>query len=115
MTIHQSKGLEFPIVVVPDLNRKGRPGATEGLALDDALGPVVRVRSGSTAATDAEGEEGSGGSIGWRVYSLLEQEEDSAELLRLFYVATTRARDALVLSAGSGRTQARIRADATPG
>ena len=38
----------------------------------------------------------------WRAYLTLERADDDHESLRLFYVAATRARDALILSAGLG-------------
>ena len=41
MSIHQAKGLEFPIVVVPDLNRE-TDSRTQWLGLDHDLGLVVR-------------------------------------------------------------------------
>ena len=40
MSIHQAKGLEFPIVVLPDLDRK-RPGELKRVAFDPDLGPLV--------------------------------------------------------------------------
>src|SRR6185437_2563556 len=46
MSIHQSKGLEFPVVVVPDLERKNR-GSTAPAAFQQELGPLVRNPSGS--------------------------------------------------------------------
>ena len=39
MTIHQSKGLEFPIVVVPDLDRP-RHNRAPGVHFDPVLGPI---------------------------------------------------------------------------
>ena len=41
MTIHQAKGLEFPVVVVPDLVRNVS-GSKDELAFDPELGPLVR-------------------------------------------------------------------------
>ena len=99
MSIHQAKGLEFPIVVVPDLDRK-RPGQLKRVAFSAELGPLV-----NPVIDPAEGDEGdpieAGGSLGWLVHKTLEAEADDAEGLRLFYVATTRARDALILSAAT--------------
>lgn len=101
MTIHQSKGLEFPIVIVPDLNRRPA-GDRELVAFDPRLGPLVRP--GKSTALESGGDEaaGSGRSLGWDIYRAIEREEERDEALRLFYVATTRARDALILSAGVG-------------
>ena len=102
MSIHQSKGIEFPIVVLPDLNRRGDV-SRRWLTLDPELGPLVRPGSALPAVEESsEDEAASGRSFGWDVYEAREQVEDEAESLRLFYVATTRARDHLVLSAGEG-------------
>ena len=99
MSIHQSKGLEFPIVIVPDLNRKsvGRRGT---VAFDPALGVLVRPPAQPEAS--AEASESSGRSLGMMTFEAIESVEEDDEATRLFYVATTRARDVLILSAGVG-------------
>jgi ATP-dependent helicase/nuclease subunit A len=84
MTIHQSKGLEFPVVVVPDVDRPTR-GPTGSVAFTGQLGPMVRCAE----------EPG-----GFELHQRAEREEEEAELVRLLYVATTRAADYLILSAG---------------
>ena len=94
MSIHQAKGLEFPIVVLPDLDRKP-PGERSGVAFHADLGPLLRPPSGD----DPDGEAGM--SLGWSIYRRLEDREEADEALRLFYVATTRARDSLILTSGS--------------
>jgi ATP-dependent helicase/nuclease subunit A len=87
LTIHKSKGLEWPIVVVPDLER--RPVAFSGkFIMSGPFGPIVR------------GEE-INGERAWpsagRILKSQENEKDTAERRRLLYVAMTRARDHLVL------------------
>jgi ATP-dependent helicase/nuclease subunit A len=103
MSIHQAKGLEFPIVIVPDLNRKPQ-ASRDAIAFHPELGPLVRPGEGGPSEGeegDSAGQEGgSGKSLGWTTYQALEKIEDAHELIRLFYVATTRARDRLILSAG---------------
>ena len=94
MSIHQAKGLEFPIVILPDLDRKP-PGERGGVAFDPDLGPLVRP----TRDDDPEGE--SPESLGWLIHRRTEAREEAEEALRLFYVATTRPRDALILSSGT--------------
>ncbi len=86
MTIHQSKGLEFPVVVVPDLDRAMHGGGTP-VAFDPLLGPLVRNPNDSAV-------------VGLDFHSQLEKVEDHAERQRLLYVATTRAADYLILSSG---------------
>jgi ATP-dependent helicase/nuclease subunit A len=84
MTIHQAKGLEFPVVIVPDIARPQRgPGASA--VFTPELGPMVK---------DDES------TVGYHLFSLAEREEAEAEIVRLLYVACTRAADYLVLSSG---------------
>ena len=86
MTIHQSKGLEFPVVFLPDLQRKEMND--RGIAaFDSRLGPLVR--SPEENAPD-----------GLTLFRWSERRHDVAESARLFYVAVTRAADMLVLSSG---------------
>ncbi len=98
MSVHQSKGLEFPIVVLPDLDRK-RPGELRRVAFDPDLGPLVNPVPDADDGEDTDADPG--GSLGWSVYRHLEKTADDAEALRLLYVATTRARDFLILSAAT--------------
>lgn len=99
MSIHQAKGLEFPIVVIPDLNRKMNPPDAL-IGLHPELGLVVRPPRTPPLQTQVDAEPASGESVGWLAFGAVEAEEDRKEALRLFYVAATRARDHLVLSAG---------------
>jgi ATP-dependent helicase/nuclease subunit A len=93
MSIHQSKGLEFPVVVVGALDKKFNEQDLRGeIILDERLGLCPRVKPPQT---------------GRRYPSLphwLAQKNQKRELrgeeLRLLYVAMTRARDTLVLSSG---------------
>ncbi|MBX7166635.1 MAG: UvrD-helicase domain-containing protein [Pirellulales bacterium] len=87
MSIHQAKGLEFPIVVLPDLERKRRGGGRSPAAFHPVLGPL---------AAPPEKLPSIGG---WEMYQALEKEAEEAEHARLFYVATTRAADMLLLAA----------------
>lgn len=87
MTIHQSKGLEFPIVIVPDLDRKPHADSNPA-AFHPELGPLVKSPSGSKMPT------------GLDLYRQVEELEGEDETTRLLYVATTRAADYLMLSAG---------------
>ena len=87
MSIHQSKGLEFPVVVVPDLDR---PRRVQGppIAFTSQLGPMLKNAEATT---------------GYDLFMAAEDDEDLAESSRLLYVAATRAADRLILSAGVDR------------
>lgn len=82
MTVHAAKGLEFPIVMLVDLGRgTGLGGAAIRVATDTAGEPWVSV---SPYRTPADREE---------------RLRDLEETKRLLYVAATRARERLYLSA----------------
>jgi ATP-dependent helicase/nuclease subunit A len=91
MSIHQSKGLEFPIVALPDLGKRfNLSGPRGGLILDESYGLCLGVKP-----------PGSGRRYPslplWLVRN--RQRQDAlGEELRLLYVALTRARDTLILT-----------------
>jgi len=91
MTIHRSKGLEFPVVCVADLGRKP---ANNG-------GALIRVgRDGRRLGLQLR-RPGSGGRINTLSYDQLGEEQremEDAEERRLFYVAMTRAKERLIIS-----------------
>ena len=88
MTIHGAKGLEFPVVVLTGIN-SARTTRTESVLFDRRGGDVqVSVgRQGRRFET-----------TGYEDLKETESKMDEEEFVRLFYVATTRARDHLVLS-----------------
>ncbi|HVE83876.1 MAG TPA: UvrD-helicase domain-containing protein, partial [Myxococcales bacterium] len=89
LTIHQAKGLEWPIVVVPDLCAGPQP-VTKRILFDRSLGLGIKPW--------VEGELDVGRSP--RVQQIADElsRREEAEYRRLLYVALTRARDHLVLS-----------------
>ncbi|MDB5340577.1 MAG: Exodeoxyribonuclease [Planctomycetaceae bacterium] len=88
MTIHQSKGLEFPVVIVADMDRNSQPPPSP-VEFSAELGPLI-------APPEKFGRQQE--NVGLRLHRLLESEADAAEHLRLLYVALTRAADYLILS-----------------
>ena len=85
MTIHGSKGLEFPVVIVADLLRSGG-NSSSGIRFDAEHGLALRLPRSDTPAP------------AWERLGELEKERDDAEAERVAYVAFTRAADLLVLS-----------------
>ncbi len=99
MSIHQSKGLEFPVVVVAGLGTKfNLRDFSQPLLLDEVLGPAPRVRP-PHAPTSYPGLPH------WRA-ARRGRRETLGEELRLLYVACTRARDHLLLSGTVSARQA---------
>ncbi|MDB6065795.1 MAG: ATP-dependent deoxyribonuclease subunit [Pedosphaera sp.] len=91
MSIHQSKGLEFPVVVVADL---GKPFNLSDLRaeiiLDEKFGLCPQVKPPHTGQRYPSLPY-------WRARQR-QKEESLGEELRLLYVAMTRARDTLILT-----------------
>ena len=89
ITIHSSKGLEYPVVCLCFAGEKTL-GNADGVVFDDTLGAGVKIE------------------LSWMkdkcglLHTALEEDRvnrEMAEAKRLFYVALTRARDHLVISA----------------
>jgi ATP-dependent exoDNAse (exonuclease V) beta subunit len=81
MTMHASKGLEFPVVFLVNLHLAGRGRAAGFTIVEDGPGGEPEVAFGSTEGTK------------------LEDRRDAEELRRLLYVGVTRARDRLYFAA----------------
>ena len=90
MTIHAAKGLEFPVVILPNLDRRATRYDQEPL-IDDRLGIGFRP-----ANPDKNYEQSNPGAT--HLMRERVNNKRTAEEQRLFYVATTRARDRLILS-----------------
>ena len=88
MTIHQAKGLEFPVVIIPELQRYSR--------IPDNWFLLDRHRGLTLKVPDGRGKLGSG-----CTFNSFEQRHawrEQFEGMRLLYVAATRAQDRLILS-----------------
>ncbi|MDP6380887.1 MAG: PD-(D/E)XK nuclease family protein, partial [Phycisphaerae bacterium] len=95
MTVHKAKGLEFPIVVVPDTGAGTRGGRQQQMFINPLTGIALKLKD--------DDEEASGGAkpAAYVLAKRKDDEADRAEHLRTFYVAATRAKEYLVLSANA--------------
>ncbi|EEF61599.1 helicase-exonuclease AddAB subunit AddA [Pedosphaera parvula] len=91
MSVHQSKGLEFPVVVVADL---GKPfnmmDLRAEIMLDDKFGLCPQVKPPHTGQRYP--------SLPYWLARQRQKQEMLGEEMRLLYVALTRARDTLILT-----------------
>jgi len=89
MTIHKAKGLEFPVVVVPDLNAGRRGPAGPLLVRRDWALTYRHVPAGDEEANED-------GPLSYRLARRLEEAEQLSEDIRRLYVAATRHKDHLI-------------------
>ena len=88
MTIHGSKGLEFPITIISGMTTRHGGARKVGQVLwDDRVGVLPEVAVSSSARTKF-----------FEPKKELDDQMDAPERTRLLYVALTRARDHLVVS-----------------
>jgi len=101
MTIHKSKGLEFEVVIVPDLEAEGRKSEHTMISwlergLADPIGEESQLTEFLIAPIQAKGSE-AGTAKRW--VDRVKRERELQELRRVLYVAATRAREELHLFA----------------
>jgi len=95
MSVHQAKGLEFPVVVIGDASRSS--AAHQGVLIDSLLGVVPRLTAEVTVPGDP-GELRSVTSAAYRLAQASEAAQSVAESARLLYVAATRVQELLLVS-----------------
>lgn len=105
MTIHQAKGLEFPIVVAADLG-SGSPRLRDDFLFDPKIGLTVSVagRGIEDAVQLSELPKTEAPPAHDRIIAAM-TERQHAELARVLYVALTRARDHLFLVGEERKSQ----------
>jgi ATP-dependent helicase/nuclease subunit A len=97
LSIHKSKGLEFPVVFIFDCTHSGNfRRSTELLSHHETHGLILNIPQAEELSS---GDAGSSGANYFRdIFAEEESLKDSAELRRLLYVAMTRAENRLFLT-----------------
>ena len=101
MTMHASKGLEFPIVILADLSgsrNSDSPKLLISTKVDNDSASEIAVRLGG-------GEKNRFETNGYEVLKERNSVDDELEKTRILYVAATRARDYLVVSRNRNRNR----------
>jgi ATP-dependent exoDNAse (exonuclease V) beta subunit len=98
MTIHGSKGLQAPVVVVSGLFSAGMADASMAVSDNVLVTPQVvagRIQPWRARERPADGL--------WSFATEMNKAQDKAELRRKFYVALTRVRDRLIITGSPGK------------
>lgn len=88
MTVHKSKGLEFPVVFIARAASPGKDNEVLRFVFDDDLGIAARIESDEYGWTKNP--------LAWKLISEKNMIDDRGEKMRLLYVAMTRAKDQLI-------------------
>ena len=117
MTIHASKGLEYPVVAVAECwnNPRRDSGVWSASAGDGARNVVITPAGG--AKVDDMSDETLNDDLASLAYDICMRNaaDDAQEKARLLYVALTRAREALVLAMGVPLSKMGISSDLAAG
>ena len=98
MTIHGSKGLQAPVVVVSGLFSAGMADASMAVSDNVLVTPQVvagRIQPWRARERPADGL--------WSFATEMNKAQDKAELRRKFYVALTRVKDRLIITGSPGK------------
>lgn len=101
MSYHKSKGLEFPVVILADMSAKFRKESKEKLPVNKTLG------AGALRFIAEENREIK--TLGHFAVIKKNEDENTAENLRLLYVAMTRAEEKLMLVGSVYNPQKKIK------
>ena len=97
LTIHKSKGLEYEVVLLPELQRSGKNSQSPMLAWLERGDPRSEHLTEFLIAPIQPRGQSQAGALAWVMQQ--KQSREAAEEQRVFYVAATRAREQLHLFA----------------
>ena len=103
MTTHAAKGLEFPVVILFDTNSIG--SSDKGMIKSKNYGLSLPMKMPVKPSDDNKSYLETAATIPQYVIKRKKTEDDKAEEARLLYVAMTRAKDHLIISAAIKETK----------
>ena len=89
MTLHHSKGLEFPVVILAGMDNQPKGGRSTVVDFDRKIGLGLRAKDPVRHLRED--------SLIQRIIAAKEKQAETDELKRVFYVAVTRARETFYL------------------
>lgn len=89
MTVHKSKGLEFPIVFLSDCSRSLRD-KSKSLIIHEKIGMGIKINDKKTFRKYS--------TLPYEAAKILNKKSECSEELRVLYVALTRARERLIIT-----------------
>ncbi len=93
MTIHGSKGLEFPVVILAGMDRQPRQDSIKGITFDRELGIGLTAKDHERHLCE--------NTLIQRIIAAKVRKAEVDEFRRLYYVAVTRARESFYLLAAT--------------
>lgn len=101
MTLHQAKGLEFPVVILYNTHEASKKTQTKSkqITISKKFGILTKLPLNDNYLTDYQ----SSPIIG--LYNFIEEKKNIAEIKRLLYVGVTRAIDHLIISGEFNKEQ----------
>ena len=97
MTIHQAKGLEFDTVIIPGLGKKGKSDTLPLMQIQEFSNKNILLAPIKSSYEDSESKT-------YLYLQYLQKQQTHFELMRVLYVAMSRAKDKIHLLGGISKT-----------
>ncbi len=100
LSIHKSKGLEFPVVFLADLSHRWRNSGGEAVLCHSDFGLGLKVTDSVRGVVYPN--------LAWRAIAARQKREELSEQMRVLYVAMTRARERLIMSCSMKKAEEKL-------